>query len=565
MIRLYRFIFFSFICFVNIISQAQEKALDRNDITYTYIEALRHKVFGNLPQAAYLFKKISEVDSTCASCFYELSGIFYSGGDVKNGLPFAEKAYQLDKENYWYARNYADYLRYNDDWPKSVSIYKDLLSYKESTIEDTFFYAEGLLNIGRSKEGLEIIDKVERNNGISEQFILLKYRYFLNAKNYNQALSELNKLKQLNPDNMVYYGMEAEIFALQKKNKEALESYGKLLKADPYYSNAYSSLGKFFLGINDTSKAYMQFNLILNDTNFSKNDRLTLLNSFLKENDPKDYYGYFIKNYMPQFIAKHDTILEYQEFLCDFYEVRDNFNAALEICESLLSKKNANPVYWDRYFYYLNILKKYDEILSKEKDVYQKLSDRPFVLFVSGLAAYFKDKPEKSIQFLKHGLDKSQNNKFLSKQMLNLIAENYYKIKKTDSAFYYYDLAISEGDEDIALFNNYAYYMALEGKRLDYALKLSKITIEKEPKNATYLDTYAWILFNLKLYDQAYKYIKLAYKYDKRGSAEMVEHVGDILFCLGKKKKAQIYWKKAAALANNDPRILNKIKNYVCP
>ncbi len=562
--KLYRFLLFFSLCFFVFDSFSQKKELDRNDITYTYIEAIRHKVFGNLPQAAYLFKKIADSDSTCASCYFELSNIFYSGGDINNGLQYAQKAYSLDSSNYWYAKNYADYLRYNSQWANALNIYRNVVKFKETSLEDTFYLAECLLNVGHSKEGLSIINSIEREYGVSEKFILLKYRYYLNVKDYKIALEELNKLIHLNPENYLYYGMQAEIFALQKKVPDAFASYKKLIEAMPNYANAYISLGKFYLSLKDTANAYKQFNHILTESAFSKSNRIDLVNSFLKERDYRNYYSYFITNYFKPFISKNDTVAAYKEFLCDYYESRNDYENALKISSDLIQMLNPLPAYYDRYFYYLNVLKEYDVILKNEDLVKLRLSDRPFVLFITGLAAYIKEQPEKSIYYLKRGLDFGQGNKFLSNQMLNLIAENYYKIHKPDSSFYYYELALSEGDSDIGMLNNYAYYLSVENKDLDRALKMSKETIEKEPKNATYLDTYAWILFHLKLYDEAYKYIKLAYKYDNRGSFEMVEHVGDILFCKGKKKRAFKFWKKAAAMSNNDA-ILKKINTYVCP
>ena len=546
-------------------SFSQKKELDRNDITYTYIEALRHKVFGNLPQAAYLFKKISDIDSTCASCFFELSNIYYASNDVKNGLVYAEKAYQLDPKNYWYAKNYAEYLRYNTQWEKAIEVYNKVIKFRETNLEDSFYLAESFLNFGKSKEGFDIISSIEKNYGVSERFVLLKYRYYLYVKDYKLALLELQKLMKLNPDNNIYYGMLAEIYALQNRNDDALKSYQKLLELMPGYANAYISFGKFYLSISDTSNAYKKFNYVLTDSSFSKPEKLELVSSFLKEKDSKNYYSFFINNYFKPYLAKNDTVTAYHEVLCDYYESRNDYANALKVSSDLISMKKAIPAHWDRYFYYLNVLKEYDEILKNENIVKDLLFDRPFILFITGLAAYIKEQPEKSNYYLKKGLDYGQGNKFLVNQMLNLLAENYYKIHKPDSSFYYYELALSENDSDIGMLNNYAYYLSLENKNLDKALRISKITIDKEQKNATYLDTYAWILFKLKLYNEAYKYIKLAYKNDKRGSSEMLEHMGDILFCLGKKSKAAGYWKKAASISKDNVRLLNKINTYVCP
>jgi Tfp pilus assembly protein PilF len=64
--------------------------------------------------------------------------------------------------------------------------------------------------------------------------------------------------------------------------------------------------------------------------------------------------------------------------------------------------------------------------------------------------------------------------------------------------------------DNIPVLNNYAYYLSLEQTDLDKAEEMSYRTIKAEPNNATYLDTYAWILFQLGQYNDALFYIRQA-------------------------------------------------------
>ena len=58
--------------------------------------------------------------------------------------------------------------------------------------------------------------------------------------------------------------------------------------------------------------------------------------------------------------------------------------------------------------------------------------------------------------------------------------------------------------------NNYAYYLSERGEQLDKAEVMSYKTVKAEPKNSTYLDTYAWILYMLGRYSEAKIYIDQA-------------------------------------------------------
>jgi tetratricopeptide (TPR) repeat protein len=100
-------------------------------------------------------------------------------------------------------------------------------------------------------------------------------------------------------------------------------------------------------------------------------------------------------------------------------------------------------------------------------------------------------------------------------------------------------------DDNIGCLNNYAYYLSERGIRLDDAERMSYRTIKAEPTNATYLDTYAWILFMQKRYKEAKTYIDQTLEYDKDSSSVLFEHAGDIYYHTGDVEQAVNYWREA--------------------
>ena len=100
---------------------------------------------------------------------------------------------------------------------------------------------------------------------------------------------------------------------------------------------------------------------------------------------------------------------------------------------------------------------------------------------------------------------------------------------------------------------------------------MSKQTIEAEPKNATYLDTYAWILFlqgrkaEAKIYiDEATQLIQ-----DSIENAVIIEHAADIYAENGMIDKAVELWEKVKEVAEGEQRklITRKInkRKYIAP
>ena len=124
-------------------------------------------------------------------------------------------------------------------------------------------------------------------------------------------------------------------------------------------------------------------------------------------------------------------------------------------------------------------------------------------------------------------------------------------------AYAAYDSALVYNPNNIATLNNYAYYLSVERKDLDKAEEMSYRTVKAEPENATYLDTYAWILFEKERYTEARIYIEQAMRNGGDTSQVIVEHCGDIYYMLDEKDKALEYWKKAEGMGSQSGRRLH--------
>lgn len=91
---------------------------------------------------------------------------------------------------------------------------------------------------------------------------------------------------------------------------------------------------------------------------------------------------------------------------------------------------------------------------------------------------------------------------------------------------------------------------------------MSYKTVKAAPNNATYLDTYAWILFEKGNYAEARIYIDDAIKNTKpeEESSVVFEHCGDIYFMTGDVEGALKYWKKALELGTESKTLKQKIE-----
>ena len=93
---------------------------------------------------------------------------------------------------------------------------------------------------------------------------------------------------------------------------------------------------------------------------------------------------------------------------------------------------------------------------------------------------------------------------------------------------------------------------------------MSAKVVAAEPKNATYLDTYAWVLYKLGRYADAKIYIDQTLKFvsDSTKSNTLYEHAADIYAALGNYDSAASFCEKAVKLGGDAKALEKKIRLY---
>lgn len=125
--------------------------------------------------------------------------------------------------------------------------------------------------------------------------------------------------------------------------------------------------------------------------------------------------------------------------------------------------------------------------------------------------------------------------------VLSILGDCLHEKGDVRGAYSAYDKALKINPEYIPVLNNYAYFLCLQKKKLKVALKMSRITIEKQPDNPTYLDTYAWILHLMGRDAEAKPYFKHALLYGGKDNSELLSHYAAVLEALGEKDLSSYY------------------------
>jgi tetratricopeptide (TPR) repeat protein len=112
---------------------------------------------------------------------------------------------------------------------------------------------------------------------------------------------------------------------------------------------------------------------------------------------------------------------------------------------------------------------------------------------------------------------------------------------------------------------NYLGYMWAErGVNLEKARQLIEKAVQGEPKNAAFLDSLAWVLFQLAQPQAALEQIQKAVSLLEEPDATVFDHLGDIYLALGEKAKAREAWTRSVAIEPSD-KVKRKLEDGIPP
>jgi tetratricopeptide (TPR) repeat protein len=185
--------------------------------------------------------------------------------------------------------------------------------------------------------------------------------------------------------------------------------------------------------------------------------------------------------------------------------------------------------------------------------------------YYQGFAYYRQDDVDNALSAFQNGVSviTEESNPMLASDFYALLGHLLHKKGLEEEALAACDSCLQWNPDNIGCLNDYAYYLSERDEELDKAEMMSYRAIKAEPKNAAYLDTYAWILFRLERYAEAKIYMDQTLQCDPDPSAVLLEHAGDIYFHTGDKTGALDFWRQALDKSSADSEITGKRKTLL--
>ena len=441
----------------------------------------------------------------------------------------------------------------------SADIYEDITKRNPDRIDYYYDWANTLLMAQKLNEAIKVYDKIEAIIGITEEISLQKEKIYLNIRKYDAAISEVKKLSDNSPNDYRFLGMLAELYMATKKDEQAKVIYEKILKIQPNNGMALISLAEYYLQRDpEKSNFYLDKSFECTDLEIDIKMKILLDMYSLSEKDSTlRAQSYNLANTM---VKVHPNDPKSYSILGDFYYRDKDLKNAIINFEKVIELDNSKYIVWEQLLIIYSELYDFESMAVKSKDAIELFPIQPLPYFFNGLANIQKKNYAEAIKSLNQGKSLVVDNPKLLSEYYSNLGEAYHKLMQYKESDEYYEKSLVENPNNSFVLNNYSYYLSLRNEKLDKALEMSEKANKLAPNNATFQDTYAWVLYKKGDYTNAQKWIIKSIENGGAVDSSIVEHYGDILFKLNNEKEALENWLKASQLGEGSELLKQKIE-----
>jgi tetratricopeptide (TPR) repeat protein len=537
----------------------------KKEFEYLFIEALKQKMVGNPQKAVSLLSACLEIDPNSSAAMYELANLHILNNDLTSASLLLEKAITLNGTNKWYQLLLAKIYQQTGKNQEAADVFGRLTLMEPENEEFMYMKAVHLAKAGKFDEAISAYEALEKKTGLNDQISMSKQGVFLEAGKVKEAFAEIERLISANPGDPRYYGLLADLYKERGDKANALKYYDKILELDPDNGFVNFSLADYWLSEGDTVQ-WFQFTkkgFESNGVDLETKLQLYLLHTGsqavvkLSPAQNGELIGILMEGNSNDF--RINSV--YAEYLMRNKQSSEARDQLLKVIENGINDFSV----WEQILYIDNDLQDWPMLFEHGKAAVDLFPNQPQFYFFQAIGALQSEKYTEAISVADEGLNYLVDNQLLKGQFLFLKGEAKYKLNQLNEAFVLFDEAISLDPENFIALNNYAYYLSLAGQDLEKAERMSGRVVERFPDNATYLDTYAWVLFKKKNYSLAKFYMESALSHSEEENPTLVEHYGDILMMLGNVEEALRNWEKAVSLGSESKTIKQKIaeKKYI--
>ena len=492
---------------------------------------------------------------------YDLSSFYAFMNKDSIAHDMLDRIVKADPANLYYNRALVNYYLKVGNLDAAIKVYENLLEKGVSKSEIYVSLSSLYSDADEHGKAIGVLDKLEKLEGVNENITIDKVRHYMALGDSAKAVDVVLGMVNENPDDLRYMTLLGGTYSVLGDKEKALEAYNRVLSVKPDDTYALGSLAGLYAADSNDSLYCDVIERLLVSESLDTDSRIGALVQYIEYKLPADSAR--VMSLLQRMYDLPFDALEIAEIYSRYLiYVNASPETVTPVLEKILSLDPENLSAIMRLLDYSVNSNDVEAVFKYADNAQPYLPDKLVVYYYKGLSQYLLDRKSESVGTYSEGLEKRapDTEPSLVSAVYSLMGDTYHELGMTDECMQAYDSALVYDDANLGVLNNYAYYLALEGKELERALEMSLRTISADPGNSTYIDTYAWVLFKLGRYEEAKAYAEKLVADDSMTSPDVFHHCGDIYAKCGNMEKAVEYWVKARENGDGSKILEKKIK-----
>lgn len=528
-----------------------------------FIDAMLQRQKGNNDAAFDLLKHCVHIRPEAPEAYFFLAQYYMSLKQNDKAIECFKKAADLEPDNSTYLETLAKAYVTNDNDSLAIGTLEKIVEKETGRIDILEMLVQLYQNRADYDNTIKTLDRLETLEGKNERLTYAKSEIYSLTGDKKAAINEMKKLADQYPNDLNYRGMYGDALLMNGREKEAFDIYTGILKAEPDNYRAQLSMRAYYKQKDMAADAdSMTMQLLLNK-NTGDDARVYIMRQEIAESENGGGDSTKILRLFDRMMAQPQASTDIAILYATYMSLKKMPQEKIEaVLEKVLAQTPDNAAARLQLVAYAWQRDDLDRVIELCKAARQYNPDEMAFYYYEGMAHFRKDDNDSALNAFQNGISVigEHSDPDIVSDFYAVMGDLLYEKGRAAEAYAAYDSCLQWKDDNIGCLNNYAYYLSVNGDSLDKAEKMSYRTVKAEPKNATYLDTYAWILFMQGRYAEAKIYIDQAMQNDSDSSAVILEHAGDIHAKAGDIDGAVELWARAAAKDPANKLLARKIR-----
>lgn len=536
---------------------------------YFFLEGVRQQEMGNLTAAFDLLRHARDLNPNAPEVYYLLAPYYVDLKDDTRSRAYYERAATLDPENSSYIEKLGQLYVSQKDYPNAINAYEKLYALNKARVDVLQILYQLYGSQNEFQQMINVLNRIEVLEGSSEQISLSKMQIYEQMGEKRKEYDELKSLVDSHPLDLNYKVMFGNWLLQNGKKKEAVKLYRNVLKEEPTNALAKLSLLDYYRTIGDQATVDVITQELLQSPKTEKETKIALLRQVISSNQQANVSDSAeVMKLFSQALSVPQTDADILMMKAAYMSLKKMPKAEINrVYEQAIDVEPDNSRARIALIQNIWDTGDYDKVIAICRPAQEYNPEEMVFYYFQGMAQYQKHENDAALQTFRKGVSqiKADSNPDVVSDFYALMGEILHEKGRLAESFQAYDSCLQWKPDNIAAMNNYAYYLSEANKDLPKAKQLSYKTIKAEPNNSTFLDTYAWILFQQKRYEEAKIYIDQAIRSDSTLTGVVKEHAGDIYAMTGDIDKALEFWQQSLKGGNQSAVLKKKIrlKKYV--